>query len=207
MIKEFLNTDRLTLGIGKILAKVIPEPNIWTAISFLPAVLGFYFVYKNQVIWGVIFFALAGIFDSFDGSVARVQGRSTYLGAYLDGVTDRFVDFLIVFSFLFLKLPNFIFSINWWIVICAYFALMPTFTVAYSNHRRAVEDPYEKVIWRILHRSEMYPLFLITLFIYIYSPAFATYLLVLTTILSIITTFQTIILTIIKSKNYPQQKD
>lgn len=204
MIKEFLNPDRFTLKIGRIAAKISPHPNIWTVISFLPAVLGFYFVWQSNILGGFIFFTLAGLLDSVDGAIARSQGKSTYLGAFLDGTTDRFVDFLLVFSFLFLELPDVFFPISWWIVIAAYFALMPTFTVAYANHRKAVPDPTEKIIWRILHRSEMYPLFLITLFVALFNLEISAYVLIFTTLLSIVTTFQTIILVIKKSKNYPQ---
>jgi len=204
MIKEFLNPDRFTTGIGRVLSKVSPNPNVWSILSFLPALLGFYSVYRGNILWGFILFLVSGFLDIVDGTIARSENRTTYFGAFLDGTIDRFVDFLIVFSFFFLELPDFIFPISWWIVIAAYFALMPTFIVAYANHRKAVPDPTEKVIWRILHRSEMYPLFLTILFVSQFSLNFAVYLLVFTTVLSIITTFQTIILTALKSKDYPQ---
>ena len=204
MIKEFLNPDRLTLGMGRVLPKVSANPNVWTVISIVPAVIGFYLVWKGSVIWGTVLFLLSGFLDAIDGAVARSQNRSTYLGAFIDGTADRFVDFLLIFSFLFLALPDLWFSFSYWVVIAAYFALMPTFTVAYANHRQAVPDPTEKVIWRILHRSEMYPLFLIALFVAAFNLTAATYLFVFTAILSIITTFQTIYLVVKKSKNYPQ---
>jgi hypothetical protein len=89
--------------------------------------------------------------------------------------------------------------------MASYFALMPTFIVAYANHRRAVPDPTEKIIWRILHRTEMYPLFVIALITAMFSMDWAMYFIVFTTVFSIITTFQTIYLTAVKSKNYPQQ--
>lgn len=206
MIKEFLNPDRLTLGIGRLAAKISSNPDVWTAISILPAILGFYLVWRSYIIWGTILFLLSGLMDSIDGSIARSQGKSTYLGAFLDGTADRIVDFLLIFSFLFLDLPDLWFPFSWWVVIGAYFALMPTFTVAYANHRQAVPDPTEKIIWRILHRSEMYPLFLMALFAATFSTAAATYLFVITTILSIVTTIQTIYLVIKKSKNYPQSE-
>lgn len=204
MIKEFLNPDRFTLGIGRLAAKITPRPNVWTLISFLPAIAGFVFVAYGDVVWGVIMFFLAGAMDSIDGAVARSQNRTTYLGAFLDGTTDRFVDFLLIFSFLFLDLPDFFLPFSWWIVIAAYFALMPTFIVAYANHRLAVPDPTEKIIWRILHRTEMYPLFVIGLILAIFSLNWAMYFVVLTTVLSVVTTFQTIYLTVKQSKNFPQ---
>jgi phosphatidylglycerophosphate synthase len=204
MIKEFLNPDRFTLGMGRLAAKITPRPNVWTLISFFPAIFGFIFVAMGDVLSGIIMFILAGMMDSIDGAVARSQNRTTYLGAFLDGTTDRFVDFLLIFSFLFLDLPDFFMPFSWWIVIAGYFALMPTFIVAYANHRLAVPDPTEKIIWRILHRTEMYPLFVIALITEVFSMDWAMYIIVFTTVFSVITTFQTIYLTIKKSKNYPQ---
>lgn len=204
MIKEFLNPDRLTLGLGKLAAKISPQPNVWTIVSLLPAIIGIYFIARENILWGIIMFILAGVMDAIDGAVARSQNRTTYLGAFLDGIADRFVDFLLIFSFLFLDLPDFFMPISWWIVIAAYFALMPTFIVAYANHRRAVPDPTEKVIWRILHRTEMYPLFVIALIVAMFSLTWAMYIIIFTITLSVVTTFQTIYMTAKKSKNYPQ---
>ncbi|MBU2229524.1 CDP-alcohol phosphatidyltransferase family protein [Patescibacteria group bacterium] len=204
MIKEFLNPDRLTLGLGKLAAKISPQPNVWTIVSLLPAIIGIYLIARENILWGIIMFILAGVMDAIDGAVARSQNRTTYLGAFLDGIADRFVDFLLIFSFLFLDLPDFFMPISWWIVIAAYFALMPTFIVAYANHRRAVPDPTEKVIWRILHRTEMYPLFVIALIVAMFSLTWAMYIIIFTITLSVVTTFQTIYMTAKKSKNYPQ---
>lgn len=204
MIKEFLNPDRLTLGLGRYAAKISPRPNVWTVVSFIPAILGIALIAWGNIFWGIIMFILAGAMDAIDGAVARSQNRTTHFGAFLDGTLDRLVDFLLIFSFLFLDLPDFFIPISWWIVIAAYFALMPTFIVAYANHRQAVPDPTEKIIWRILHRTEMYPLFVIGLIVAMFSLTWAMYIVVFTTVLSIITTFQTIYLTAKKSKNYPQ---
>ena len=204
MIKEFLNPDRFTLGLGRLAAKITPRPNVWTIISFLPAVIGIYLIAKENIFWGMIMFILAGAMDTIDGAVARSQNRTTHFGAFLDGTVDRFIDFLLIFSFLFLDLPDFFMPFSWWVVIAAYFALMPTFIVAYANHRQAVPDPTEKVIWRILHRTEMYPLFVIGLIVAMFSLTWAMYIVVFTTVLSVITTFQTIYMTAKKSKNYPQ---
>jgi archaetidylinositol phosphate synthase len=204
MIKEFLNPDRFTLGLGRLAAKISPRPNVWTVISFIPAILGIVFVALENILWGLIMFVLAGLMDSIDGAVARSQNRTTHFGAFLDGTVDRFVDFLLIFSFLFLDLPEFFMPVSWWVVIAAYFALMPTFIVAYANHRQTVPDPTEKVIWRILHRTEMYPLFALALLFAMFSLDWAMYIFVFTAVFSVITTFQTVYLTAKKSKNYPQ---
>ena len=204
MIKEFLNTDSIAFKAAKIFSKLPISPNQWTILSVIPAIIGFYLAYTGLLSEAGLLFLIAGLMDGIDGGLARYLKKSTKLGAFMDGVIDRFIDFLLVFAFLFIGLPDFIFSITIWVVIQAYFALMPTFIVAYANHREAVIDPTEKVVWRILHRTEMYPLWIIALVVASFNPMWGTYIFVFTAVLSVITTFQSFILSVIKSKNYNQ---
>ncbi len=200
MIKEFLNTDRIMLKMAAWVSKLPVSPNAWTVISLIPAVMGFWLVIQQNIFGAVIAFALSGFIDGVDGALARYRGESTPLGAFIDGTIDRFVDFLFVFSFIFIGLPDFLIPAAWWVAIAAYWALMPTFIVAYANHRGAVDDPKEKVVWRILHRVEMYALWLFAMIVAAYDLGWASYIFVFTTILSIITSFQSFLLAIYKSK-------
>ncbi len=43
---------------------------------------------------------IGGAFDSFDGAVARISGRVTRFGAYLDSVVDRYADILLMLGLL-----------------------------------------------------------------------------------------------------------
>jgi phosphatidylglycerophosphate synthase len=205
MLKEFFNTDKISIPIGKFFSRFPLTPNQWSLLSVLPAIIGFYFALQKDPVLSFLFFTLAGACDAIDGGIARFKGVTTKFGAFLDGSMDRFVDFLLVFSFLFFELPSvWIWPMEYWLVATAFFCLMPTFEVAYANHRQAVPDPHEKIIWRILHRTEMYPLFLIALISIKFSKTLASWLIIFTTILSFVTSVQTIVLTYIKSKNYPQ---
>lgn len=201
MLKEFFDTDRISLKVGRIFSKLPLTPNQWTLISIIPAFFGFYFAIERKILEAFFSFLFAGLLDGIDGGVARFKGNVTNFGAFLDGSLDRIVDFLLIFSFLFLDLESsLLMPTEYWITILAYFCLMPTFEVAYANHRKAVDDPNEKVIWRIMHRTEIYPMLLLTLLLARFSKKASFLVLVATTILCIITTVQTIILTYIKSK-------
>lgn len=203
MLKEFFDTDKISLKVGRILAKLPITPNQWTLISLVPAVIGFYFAMEKMIIEAFFSFLVAGVLDGVDGGVARAKGCVTKFGAFLDGSIDRIVDFLLIFSFLFFELKSeFLMPIEYWIVVLAYFCLMPTFEVAYANHRQAVKDPNEKVIWRIMHRTEIYPMLLLAMLLANFSKSLCFWVLILTTILCIITTVQTIVLTYIKSRRY-----
>lgn len=200
MLKEFFNADVFMLKVAKYLSKLPISPNMWTAISVVPALIGVWFAVTQNLIAAFVLFFISGAVDAVDGAVARYRGTSTRLGAFLDGVIDRMIDFLIVFSFLFVGFPDFFIPLSWWVAIAAYWALMPTFIVAYANHRHAVDDPSEKIVWRILHRVEMYGLWLISLIIGAFNVTFGMYIFVFTAVLSVITSFQAFFLAIYKSK-------
>ena len=45
---------------------------------------------------GAMLLAVAGLFDFFDGSLARLAGRESPFGAFLDSVVDRYSDLLVL---------------------------------------------------------------------------------------------------------------
>ena len=77
---------------------------------------------------------------------------------------------------------------------------MPSFEVAYANHRKAVDDDTETVIWRVLNRFEMYVLMLLIPFLTVFSSVWAGYLLVVLVVLSTVTTLQTFFATLYHAK-------
>ncbi len=64
-------------------------PDALTVIGFLVTVVGA--VLLSQQLWlagGLVVF-LGGVFDMFDGTLARATGRVSHLGAFMDSVFDR----------------------------------------------------------------------------------------------------------------------
>ena len=210
-MKEFLNTDKITFKIAKVLSKIPISADAWTWLAMIPAVIGFYFIafLPHTAIHtgaGVLLFLVSGFMDGIDGGIARIRGKPTKLGAFMDGTLDRFVDFLVFYSFVFLALPAFILSVEHWVMLMIFFGIMPSFICAYANHRGAVDDPNEKVVWRILHRAEMIGLLLIALAVSTSSPLISMYILTGVVILSIVTTAQSFGLAIYKSRKLGEKK-
>lgn len=80
-------------------AKRIPfSPNSLTLIGFLITVLAAFIIPYNIRLGGIVIL-IGGLFDMFDGIVARVRGKTTKFGAFLDSVLDRYSD-----AFLFLAI-------------------------------------------------------------------------------------------------------
>ncbi len=80
---------------------------------------------------GAACLALAGVLDILDGAVARVSGRVSPFGAFLDSVLDRYSDLLIlaglVFLFARLARPD--------AVVATLLALIGTVMVSYTRAR------------------------------------------------------------------------
>lgn len=175
--------------------------HFYTWMTIPISLLGLFAITKQDIWVGVLLYSLAGILDVIDGALARHRNQASGYGAFLDGSLDRFIDFIVIFSYFWLPIVTPWMPLTHWIAIAIFFALMPSFEVAYANHRKAVDDPDEKIIWRILNRGEMYILMLIIPIISIDSPKWSGYLLLLLIGLAIATTFQTLFYTLKLSKN------
>ena len=92
---------KLSIKIGMIFSKIPLSPNQWTIFSLLPAVIAALYLASNEFLIAAGLFALAAFIDLIDGSVARVLGRTTRFGAYLDTITDRYVEFILIFGLFF----------------------------------------------------------------------------------------------------------
>lgn len=200
MFKEFVETPRLERVIGRTFKFL--SPNTWTTLSLLISFLAFGAVYMQHIYIGLALFALSAFCDLIDGKVARHTNRSTTLGAFWDGVVDRFVDMLFILSFFYIDLPESAFPLSILLFLLLFTTLLPPFIVAYANHRGAVPDPTEKVIWRFAFRMEYVIPFVLILAINPISPKASYYLLWASLVLMTATTIQSIILTFIKSKQY-----
>jgi|SRR3990172_2086149 len=74
------------------------NPNILTITGFLITAAAAVILSHNLFAGGLLI-GLGGIFDMLDGMVARVNGRATKFGAFLDSVLDRYSDAFLFFGF------------------------------------------------------------------------------------------------------------
>ena len=181
---------RVSKQIGRLFAKLPFPPNYYTWLTLPTALLGMIWMIQLKIGLAILLFLISGVLDLIDGAVARQLNQTTYRGAFLDGSLDRFVDFMLIFSYFLLPLQTPWLPLGQWLFITLFFAIMPSFLVAYANHRRAVDDPHEVIIWRILNRGEMYVWMLLIPIVSQYSAVWAGYLLIGLAIVSAITTLQ-----------------
>jgi archaetidylinositol phosphate synthase len=183
------------VGIGMFFARLGITPNAWTALSLLPAIVGFLCLYSQMLGWGLLFFAISAFTDIIDGNVARVMKSVSSLGAFLDGVVDRYVEFALYLGLYFYmeNMPGILFPAGFWIMMLMFGAIMPSFITAYADHRKVITDDKRlRSIGGLLERFERLMLLYIGMFAGIYNPQILSYTVVLTALLANITALQRI---------------
>ena len=100
--------DRILRNIKELLLHPFAEqagkllhPNMITLISFAFGLVSIYFIIERSLMTALVFWLLNRIFDGLDGTVARVTGRSSDFGGYLDIVLDFIVYSAIPVAFVF----------------------------------------------------------------------------------------------------------
>jgi len=76
------------------------SPNAITILALLINVFAAWLLYERQFLIALVFIAVGGLADAFDGIVARVQEKSSRYGDFLDHVCDRMSDLLLVIGWL-----------------------------------------------------------------------------------------------------------
>jgi phosphatidylglycerophosphate synthase len=67
-----------------------------TVASLCIAIASAYMYALGMAPWGALLIVATGVFDMFDGAIARATGKSSRFGATLDHVTDRYAECVIV---------------------------------------------------------------------------------------------------------------
>ena len=94
--------------VGRALVRLHLRPNHLTMCGLLvSACAGAAFVFGHVRAAGLLLI-LAGLFDLFDGSLARASGQATTFGAFLDSVIDRYSDIVVMLGIvvLYARMPH-----------------------------------------------------------------------------------------------------
>jgi phosphatidylglycerophosphate synthase len=97
------NRDRtrpFTDAIGRAVAATGLTPNAITVLQLVLTLPAAWLLWTGPLIWGGIAMLVAASLDFVDGTVARLTGRITKAGGYLDSMVDRFVDALLLIPLL-----------------------------------------------------------------------------------------------------------
>lgn len=91
---------RLFDPVARLLLRMGARPNHMTVLGLGVSVAAAYVFAAGRLRWGAALLAVAGLFDFFDGAVARLAGSDSDYGAFLDSVVDRYSDVAVLLGVL-----------------------------------------------------------------------------------------------------------
>ncbi len=187
MIKGKVKSDKFL----SIFSSIPLHPNHITILSVLISILALY-IFKFNPLYSIILFGLSFFVDAIDGVVARAKNLVSKEGAFLDGISDRLVEFFLILTIIFyfgssqeVLLAS--------IAILFFGTCMTAYVKAYAHHQGVLTEEEAKKLGGFLERAERVILLFLTLIAFVYFREYAFYLLILTVGLSIITFIQRIL--------------
>lgn len=113
-----------------------PNQVTWTGLVLVLANCAAYAVHRQSFWFGLgLIFAFA--FDALDGAVARITGKTSKYGGYLDAVIDRYQELAAYLAIAYVT--------DWWAL--AFLALSGSLLVSYNKARTALEIPIQNHNW------------------------------------------------------------
>src|SRR5579883_3576100 len=88
------------------LARLGINPNVVTLLGLLLSIVTASVIASGYVEAGGALVLFAGVFDMFDGAMARVRNAATTFGAFLDSTLDRYSESMILFGLLYYALQH-----------------------------------------------------------------------------------------------------
>ncbi len=84
--------------IARLMVRAGFTANMASAVGFMFSLVAAHAILSNSLNLASILILISGFFDLIDGAIARVAGRVSKFGSFLDSVIDRYSDATIVIS-------------------------------------------------------------------------------------------------------------
>jgi CDP-diacylglycerol--glycerol-3-phosphate 3-phosphatidyltransferase len=118
-------------------------PNTLTILGLILSILTAVIIAQGLFLAGGSLVLFAGIFDMFDGAMARARNASTTFGAFFDSTLDRYSESIILFGLLFFALHKPVIQARFWpfqydqswMIILVFIATVGSFMVSYAKAR------------------------------------------------------------------------
>jgi len=99
MSKKLLNIwEKFRNKAASILLKCHVSPNMLTIIGLVINIMAAVAFSSGRIILAGFIMLFAGLFDTLDGTLARLSKKVSKFGSFLDSVIDRYSDFIIFFG-------------------------------------------------------------------------------------------------------------
>lgn len=193
MLKNIVS-DEFSKSFERLLRRIPIHPNIITLLSVIAATGGYY-IYDYSRWYAVALFLLAIFIEILDGIVAKAKYMETRKGAFIDGILDKIVEFIIILTiFNKITLPDFILDKQMMLLAVLFFGTcMTSFVKAYAEHSQIVGHMKAVKMPGIVERAERIILLTIIFVLGIIGSKYASPLLLFTAALSFATFIERVI--------------
>jgi CDP-diacylglycerol--glycerol-3-phosphate 3-phosphatidyltransferase len=82
--------------VARLLLRAHVRPNQLTVLGLGVSIVAAHAFFQGRLRLAAALLAVAGLFDFFDGSLARLAGSESAFGAFLDSVVDRYSDLVVL---------------------------------------------------------------------------------------------------------------
>ena len=125
------------------LARLGVTPNTLTVLGLLLSIVTAGVIAQGFLLVGGLLVLFAGIFDMFDGALARAQNAATTFGAFFDSTLDRYSESIILFGLLWYTLggaaaSEYLWPFRYeqsWMISLIYIAVVGSLMVSYTKAR------------------------------------------------------------------------
>jgi phosphatidylglycerophosphate synthase len=134
------------------------DPNTLSLLGLLSVGLGSFFLYKDYNHIATLFIAIGGLLDALDGALARLSGKASSFGAFLDSTLDRLSDAMPIVALVLLFAKN----QDLMGVFVGLFAMVFSFMVSYTkarSHSLGVDIPIG-----VFERTERFSILILSIF-------------------------------------------
>jgi len=181
MIKGNVDSDKIL----SVFSFIPIHPNNITLLSILLSIIGL-IVFQYNPLYSIILFAFAFFIDAIDGVVARAKNLVSNKGAFLDGISDRIVEFFLILIFI-IYFHNDLTILLLSVFILFFGTTMTSFVKAYCEHKKIMKNEDATKMKGLFERAERVILLFISLISMVYFQEYLIYLLTSGAILSIVT--------------------
>jgi len=136
--------------IGGFLNRIGLKPNMVTIIGLIGNFAAAYLLAIGEITWGGLLVLVIAPIDALDGTMARLRGKTTRFGGFVDSVTDRYSELLVFGGLLFYFTSHF----QLIPIILCYLAAAGSIMVSYTRARAEALNYEAKV--GLLTRVERY---------------------------------------------------
>jgi CDP-diacylglycerol--glycerol-3-phosphate 3-phosphatidyltransferase len=117
--------------LARLVNKTGISPNLLTVIGFVMTVVVAYVLATGHLQIGGVLIVVAGAFDALDGTLARLAGRKSRFGAFLDSTLDRLSEAVTYLGLL----VHYTWQGGWQEIFLIYAAIVGSLMVSYARAR------------------------------------------------------------------------